>query len=87
IQPLLKEYALAQGEDPEWLSRVFENPQNRDSIVRHRWGHATHMHVRFENPTAELTARRSYPILQQAGLVGGAKKKRKPATKPRSTRL
>lgn len=76
IQLLLKEYALAQGEDPEWLSRVFEGPANRDSIVRHRWGHATHLHVRFENPTAELTARRSYPLLQKAGLVGGAKKKR-----------
>jgi hypothetical protein len=44
------------------------------------------MHVRFENPTAELTARRSYALLQKAGLVGGAKKKRKVATKPRSAR-
>lgn len=76
IQPLLREYALAQGEDPEWLSRVFEGSSNRDSIVRHRFGHATHMHVRFENPTAELTARRSYGLLQKAGVVGGAKKKR-----------
>jgi len=82
IQPLLQEYALAQGEDPGWLSRVFEGPNNRDPIVRHRLGHATHMHVRFENPTAELTARRSYPLLQKVGLVGGAKKKRL-ATKPR----
>jgi murein endopeptidase len=76
IQPLLKEYALAQGEDPEWLSRIFEGPSNRDPIVRHRFGHATHMHVRFENPTAELTARRSYPLLQKVGVVGGVKKKR-----------
>jgi penicillin-insensitive murein endopeptidase len=76
IQPLLKEYALAQGEDPEWLSRIFEGPSNRDPIIRHRFGHATHMHVRFENPTAELTARRSYPLLQKVGLVGGVKKKR-----------
>jgi penicillin-insensitive murein endopeptidase len=76
IQPLLKDYALAQGEDPEWLSRIFEGAGNRDPIVRHRFGHATHMHVRFENPTAELTARRSYPLLQKAGLLGGAKKKR-----------
>ncbi len=82
IQPLLKEYALAQGEDPEWLSRVFEGPSNRDAIVRHRFGHATHMHVRFENPTAELTARRSYALLQKAGVVGGVKKKRL-ATKAR----
>jgi murein endopeptidase len=87
IQPLLKEYALAQGEDPEWLSRVFESPSNRDSIVRHRWGHATHMHVRFENPTAELTARRSYPLLQKAGVVGGSKnRKKRPATKRRAHR-
>lgn len=87
IQPLLREYALAQGEDPQWLSRVFEGPKNGDPIVRHRLGHATHMHVRFENPTAELTARRSYALLQKAGLVGGAKKKRKAATKSRSTRV
>jgi murein endopeptidase len=75
IQPLLKDYALAQGEDPEWLSRIFEGPGNKDPIVRHRFGHATHMHVRFENPTAELTARRSYPLLQKAGLVGRTKKR------------
>jgi len=83
IQPLLKEYALAQGEDPQWLSRVFESPSNRDSIVRHRWGHATHMHVRFENPTAELTGRRSYALLQKAGLVPGGKKKRASKVPPR----
>jgi murein endopeptidase len=75
IQPLLKDYALAQGEDPEWLSRVFEGAGNRDPIVRHRFGHATHMHVRFENPTAELTARRSYPLLVKAGLLGNKKKR------------
>lgn len=84
IQPLLKEYALAQGEDPQWLSRVFEGgPGNKDSIVRHRWGHATHMHVRFENPTAELTARRSYPLLQKARSLPGAKKKQRLAVKAR----
>lgn len=83
IQPLLHEYALAQGEDPEWLNRVFESPGNRDSIVRHRWGHATHMHVRFENPTAELTARRAYPLLQKAGLVGGGGKKKRLGAKAR----
>lgn len=72
IQPLLEEYALAHGEDPQWLSRVFRGaPGRRDSIVRHRFGHATHLHVRFENPTAELTARRSYRWLQEAGLVAG----------------
>lgn len=73
IQPLLEEYALAHGEDPQWLARVFRGaPGRKDSIVRHRWGHATHLHVRFENPTAELTARRAYPFLQKAGLLARA---------------
>jgi penicillin-insensitive murein endopeptidase len=74
IQPLLHEYALAQGVDPEWLSRVFDgSPGKRDAIVRHRWGHATHFHVRFENPTAEQTARRSYHLLRQARLASASK--------------
>jgi murein endopeptidase len=68
IQPLLKEYALAQGEDPEWLSRVFGGTSKAgDPIVRHRFGHATHFHVRFENPTAEVTAHR----LAQMGMLPG----------------
>ena len=29
-----------------------------DSIVRHRRGHATHFHVRFDNPIAEFSATR-----------------------------
>jgi murein endopeptidase len=87
IQPLLRDYALAQGEDPEWLSRIFEAPGNRDPIVRHRLGHATHMHVRFENPTAELTARRSYSLLQKAGLVGGGPKKKRLAKRARRAHL
>ena len=54
-----------------------------DPIVRHRAGHATHLHVRFENPTAELTARRSYALLQKAGLVPGGKRKRGNKVPPR----
>lgn len=84
IQVLLREYALAQGEDPEWLSRVFESRSNRDSIVRHRSGHASHLHVRFENPTAELTARRAYALLRKAGVVGGGRKKRLPPSRARA---
>jgi murein endopeptidase len=69
VQTLLKEYALAHGEDPEWLSRIFDGAPGKDSVVRHRAGHATHMHVRFENPTAEVTARRSYAALRKARLI------------------
>lgn len=69
IQSLLREYALAHGEDPEWLSLVFDGGPGKDPIVRHRSGHATHMHVRFENPTAEVTARRSYAWLRKTHLI------------------
>jgi len=88
IQPLLREYALAQGEDPEWLSRVFGGTSKAgDPIVRHRFGHATHFHVRFENPTAEVTARR----LEQAGMLPGHRRRvqhpahPKPVEVPQST--
>lgn len=78
IQPLLQEYALAQGEDPEWLVRVFGGTSKAgDPIVRHRSGHATHFHVRFENPTAELTGRRSLIWLEQAGLLPGHRRKKR----------
>lgn len=83
VQPLLKEYAEAQGEDPEWLSRVFGGTSKAgDPIVRHRAGHATHMHVRFENPTAELTARRSFDWLEKAGLLPGGKRKKRKGAHP-----
>jgi hypothetical protein len=83
LQPLLEEYALAQGEDPEWLARVFGGTSKTgDPIVRHRSGHATHFHVRFENPTAELTARRSFAWLEQAGLLPGHRRKSKKRSAP-----
>ncbi|HEU4578164.1 MAG TPA: penicillin-insensitive murein endopeptidase [Polyangiaceae bacterium] len=83
IQPLLKEYALAQGEDPEWLARVFGGTSKLGNpIVRHRSGHATHFHVRFENPTAELTARRSIAWLEDAGLLPGHRRKKKNGRHP-----
>lgn len=83
VQALLEEYALADGEDPEWLSQVFAGT-SKEGIVRHRWGHATHFHVRFVNPTAELTGRRSYTWLAQAGLLPGHKprKRRRAAPHP-----
>jgi murein endopeptidase len=83
IQPLLRDYALAQDEDPEWLARVFGGTSKvGDPIVRHRAGHATHFHVRFENPTAELTGRRSLIWLEQAGLLPGHRRKKRNSPHP-----
>jgi penicillin-insensitive murein endopeptidase len=53
VQTLLREHALARGEDREWLDTVLK-PGSRyaQTLVRHAAGHATHMHVRFYSSTA-----------------------------------
>jgi hypothetical protein len=84
VQALLREEALKQGEDPVWLSRVFDGtPGRNDSIIRHMRGHATHFHVRFDNPIAEFSATRAYPWLVRGRLLPGRVAKYK-ARRPRS---
>jgi murein endopeptidase len=53
VQKLLRDHALAAGESPEFLDALFESSLHRDRIVRHEWGHLTHLHVRFRCPIAE----------------------------------
>lgn len=50
VQEILRAYVRA--EDPEGL-RLFQ-PKNkpREGVIRHAWGHATHMHVRFSDPAS-----------------------------------
>lgn len=67
IQRLLKDHALAIGEDRAWVEGLFEG--GADPIVRHARGHATHLHVRFHSPIARELARRAYPHLLAQGLV------------------
>ncbi len=65
VQKLLKEHALAIGEDPDWLDSVFQyqGKPGTVSIIRHAPGHDTHIHVRFYNPVAQELGRRAYPLL------------------------
>jgi LysM repeat protein len=70
IQVLLERYALEQGEDSAWLSGIFRGvPGRLRPIIRHAPGHATHIHVRFFNPTAQETARRCHAALIEAKLT------------------
>lgn len=70
IQRHLREHALSVGEDPAWVKDLFNGtPGKRAPLIRHVAGHATHMHVRFYNPVAQETARRSYGSLVALGLV------------------
>ena len=63
IQHLLREHASKNGEDAAWLDSLFRGRDGVPPIIRHVSGHATHLHIRFHNPTAEETARRVYPLL------------------------
>ena len=69
LQEPLKEYALSIGEDPTWLSQIFQGKGALRAIIRHAPGHATHLHLRFFNPLAQETARRCYAALARHKLV------------------
>jgi hypothetical protein len=68
IQALLKDYAASVGENRAWLDGLFGGGGQR-AIIRYARGHATHVHVRFYNPIAQETARRSYAALVERGIV------------------
>src|SRR5690606_27551437 len=70
VQMLLKEYALSIGEDAQWLDSIFEfRSRNPEPIIRHTWGHRTHMHVRFYNPKAQAVGIRAYDALARQRLI------------------
>jgi murein endopeptidase len=69
IQDWLREHALATGDDPVWLDRVFAGHGAMRPLIRHAKGHDTHIHVRFYNPIAQETARRAYASLLRHGLI------------------
>jgi len=70
VQALLRRHALESGEDPAWVSGIFDGVAGKlRPIVRHAPGHATHLHVRFYNPIAQESARLAYEALVQEGIA------------------
>jgi murein endopeptidase len=68
VQALLSSHAASTGVDEAWLDEVFEGTrQKTQCIVRHAWGHATHMHVRFRSEVSQALASRTHAELVQAG--------------------
>ena len=60
VQGLLYKWALENGEDEEYLGRLFQYPHGRGSsegIVRHEPNHTDHMHVRFRCPPGDSACR------------------------------
>jgi penicillin-insensitive murein endopeptidase len=70
LHPLLREYAESIGEDRDWLDQVFRGTGLlRGAVIRHAPGHATHLHIRFDSPVAQETARLCYQALLDAKLI------------------
>jgi penicillin-insensitive murein endopeptidase len=63
VQRLVRQFALSRGEDREWVDRLFDGGGGLSPLILHAKGHASHLHVRFYNPLAQETGRRSYEIL------------------------
>lgn len=53
VQRMLREHAASLGVDEARLDEIFQHGSHHPApIVRHTWGHATHMHVRFVSAAA-----------------------------------
>ena len=57
LQALIRDQAVASGEDPAWVASLFESDDHPDAIIQHAAGHLSHFHVRFLDPTAERVGR------------------------------
>lgn len=64
VQRLLRDHAEASGESRTWLKDLFEGPQRGgEHLIRHEWGHLTHLHVRFKCPSAQTAGARAHEEL------------------------
>jgi penicillin-insensitive murein endopeptidase len=63
VQLLLRDWALAHGEDPALVDRLLQvGSHSPRPLVRHVHGHATHIHVRFTSPDARAVGARAEPF-------------------------
>jgi penicillin-insensitive murein endopeptidase len=65
----LRTYAEQHGVDENCVTALFRRSQGRLPIVRHAPGHATHLHLRFRNPTAQRSGVRLATLLAHKKLV------------------
>ncbi len=70
LQRLLRAHAEKIGEDKQWLEEIFKGKNSAAGpLIRHERGHSTHLHVRFYNPVAQESGRRTYQALRNLGLI------------------
>jgi penicillin-insensitive murein endopeptidase len=69
VQRLVRDYAVTHGEDRAWVDQLFDGGDGLPPLIRHAKGHATHIHVRFYNPLAQETGRRTYDLLLKRHII------------------
>jgi hypothetical protein len=68
VQALLVEYARSIGTDEAFLGELFSDAAGSPTaLVRHRWGHYTHLHVRFYSDEACEAGSRASEYLSPQG--------------------
>jgi len=72
VQALLRDYAEKAGESDAFLDGIFESRLHKDRLIRHEWGHLTHLHVRFRCPIAEDAGARVATTVPERELRGRA---------------
>jgi murein endopeptidase len=55
---LIREHAEQVEEDQAWVASLFARGPSKPGIIRHVWGHRTHMHVRIHDGVAEALGER-----------------------------
>ncbi|MSP26845.1 MAG: hypothetical protein EXR75_17230 [Myxococcales bacterium] len=74
VQRMLYDEALASGEDMAWLDSIFGfRKKHPEPLIRHAYGHRTHLHVRFYNPRAQSLGSQASEALAIRGLVPATK--------------
>jgi len=63
VQRLLKAHLAKLPEQEQPREDLFSSATNKEGIIRHAWGHATHFHVRFQDPAAVALGKRLEDIL------------------------
>lgn len=73
IQKLLVAYVDTLPYDRDKVEALFQNEKNELAVIRHAEGHATHFHVRFQDPGAVLLGARIKDLVKHAKSSGPTK--------------
>lgn len=63
LQRVLRAHIEALPEGERLPADIFESPLRKDAIIRHTYGHASHLHARFTDPAAVALGQRMKDVI------------------------